>query len=100
MKAYFLFFPVVIAVLFMVPVNGSTAEQQVVIDIQGMTCELCPIAIKKSLSRVEGVKNVKISFKEKTGWVTVNETVTDQELLEAITKPGDFSGTIRERTSN
>jgi len=100
MKTYIFLFSLLVLTLFMVPVNGLAAEEQVVIDIKGMTCALCPIAIKKSLSKVEGVKKVKISFKEKTGWVVVDETVTDEKLLEAIAKPGDYSGTIRERTSN
>jgi mercuric ion binding protein len=37
-------------------IYGETAEQNVVINIEGMTCKLCPLAVKKSLLEVEAVK--------------------------------------------
>lgn len=89
-----------ILMLFMllVPVTVMAAEEQVVIDIQGMTCKLCPIAIKKSLAGIDGVTKVKVSFEEKKSWLTVEESVSDEQLLKAITKAGAYKGKIVERT--
>ncbi len=38
--------------LFFLPVAYAAADQQVVMEIKGMTCEMCPIAIKKALTDV------------------------------------------------
>ena len=83
--------------MLLIPITVLAAEEQVVIDIQGMTCNLWPIAIKKSLVGIEGVTKVKVSYEEKTGWVTVEESVTDEQLLKAITKAGPYTGKIKER---
>ena len=83
--------------LLLAPVISLAAEEQVVIHIEGMTCPFCGLAIKKSLEEVEGVTNVEISFEEKTGWVTAEQSVSDEQLLEAIKKPGRYTGEIKER---
>ncbi len=84
----------------LVPVTLLAAEEQVTIDIQGMTCSLCPIAIKKSLSGIEGVTGVEVSFKEKKGWLTAEESVSDEQLLAAIKKAGPYKAVIKERKTN
>ena len=83
--------------LLLLPVICIAAEELVVIDIEGMTCDLWPIAIKKSLVGIEGVTAVKISYEEKTGWVTVDEAISNERLLEAIKKAGPYTGKIKER---
>ena len=76
----------------------ALAAQQVVMDIKGMTCELCPIAIKKSLERVKGVKEIKVSFDEKKARLTVDDAVTDKALEEAVQKAGEqYKGKVIER---
>lgn len=88
---------VLILFIFLVPITVSAAEEQVVIDIQGMTCGLWPIAIEKSLAGVEGVSEVKISLKEEQGSLIAEDSVSDEELLKAITKAGPYKGKIVER---
>jgi len=83
--------------LLLLPVICIAAEELVVIDIEGMTCDLWPIAIKKSLVGIEGVTEVKISYEEKTGWVSADEFVSNEQLLEAIKKAGPYTGKIKER---
>lgn len=75
----------------------ALASQQVVMEIKGMTCELCPIAIKKSLEKVAGVKNVKVSFEEKKARLAVDDAVTDKILEEAVRKAGAYTGKVIER---
>ena len=74
----------------------ALAAQQVVMDIKGMTCELCPIAIKKSLEKVNGVKEIKVSFEEKKARLTVDDAVTDKALEEAVRRAG-YQGKVIER---
>jgi mercuric ion binding protein len=83
--------------LFFVPTAVLAAQEQVVIDIQGMTCKICPIAIKQSLKKIAGVSSVDISFKGKMGWLTVDDSVSNQALLQAITRAGPYTGKIVKR---
>ena len=73
------------------------AAQQVVMDIQGMTCDLCSIAIKKSLKEVKGVRDVRVSFEDKKARLTVDDAVTDKTLEEAVRKAGAYTGKVIER---
>ncbi len=75
----------------------ALAAQQVVMDIKGMTCELCPLAIKKSLEKVAGVKSVKVSFEDKKARLTVDDPVTDKALEQAVQKAGPYTGKVIER---
>lgn len=87
---------VLVAVLLLTA-GYALAAQQVVMDIKGMTCELCPVAIKKSLEKVTGVKNVKVSFEDKKARLTVDDAVTDKTLEEAVRKVGAYTGKVVER---
>lgn len=87
----------VIVLLLLTVVYVEGAEQNVVMDIEGMTCPLCPLAIKKSLSGIEGVSDVEISLEKKKAWLTVEESVTNETLSEAVKKAGRFKGKVVER---
>jgi copper chaperone CopZ len=52
--------------------------------------------VKRSLSGVEGVKEVDVSFKEKKAWLTVDESVTDKAMEQAVEKSG-FTGKVISR---
>ena len=93
MKTLLINFIVLLSLL--IPLSVLAAEKQVEIDIQGMTCNLWPIAIKKSLSGVEGVSKVNVSYKEGIGIVTSEQTVPEENLLQAIKRAGPYSGTIK-----
>ena len=49
--------------LFSLPLWG--AEQTVTLDVPGMTCAACPITVKTALNRVEGVRQVDVSFERR-----------------------------------
>ncbi len=55
---------------------------------------MCPIAIKKSLKQVKGVKKVKASLKTKLAIVVADDGVKPEELLKAIQRAGMYKGTI------
>jgi len=81
--------------------GGLSAEQgrkdYVVMDINGMTCPLCPVAIKKSLSQVKGVVDVRVSLKEGKAWLRVDESVDNETLLDAVKRAGPYKGKVIER---
>jgi mercuric ion binding protein len=82
---------------YLTPAISLAAEEEVVIHIEGMTCSVCSFGIKKSLNGIEGVIGVFISFKEKTAWVYVEQSVSDEQLIEAIKQAGPYTGEIKER---
>lgn len=89
-------FALLVAALLLSAVSVQAA-QQVAMEIEGMTCALCPLAIKKSLAKVPGVKEVRVSFEEKKARLTVDDAVTDETLEEAVRKAGGYTGEVVER---
>lgn len=87
---------IILAVVF-IGAYGEAAEQQVVMEIEGMTCDLCPLAIKKSLEGIKGVGAVKVSLEEKKAWLTIDESVADAVLTDAVAKAGPYKARIIER---
>jgi mercuric ion binding protein len=51
--------------------------------VPGMNCDLCPITIKKAISKVPGVSNVEASYERKQAVVTFDDA---KATLEALTK--------------
>lgn len=59
------------------------------LEVPGMTCVTCPITIKKSLERVQGVTAVDVHYDQKTVTVTYETTKTDPgALIQATTEAG------------
>jgi mercuric ion binding protein len=77
--------------------SAASSEQQVVLAIEGMTCEICAVAVKKSLKEVTGVRSVKVSFEEKKAWLTADTAVTDEMLVRAVGKAGPYTGKVIEK---
>ncbi len=70
------------------------AEKVFVIDVEGMTCKLCPIAVKKAVSKVKGVKWVSASLENRVAVVVTEDSVKGEEILEVISKAGNYKGKI------
>lgn len=75
-------------------VSFSFAEKVLVIDVEGMTCKLCPIAVKKAISQVKGVKWVKTSLKNRVAVVVAEDNVKEEEVLKAIRRAGSYRGKL------
>jgi mercuric ion binding protein len=68
---------------------ASESDSTVTFDVEKMTCATCPIAVRKAMQRVEGVKEVKVSYDDKTASVTFDPTVTTvTEIGQASTDVG------------
>jgi mercuric ion binding protein len=72
----------------------SFGEEVFVIDVEGMTCKTCPIAVKKAIEKVEGVLWVKTTLKNRIAVVVTKDGVLPQKILEAISKAGGYKGEI------
>jgi len=65
----------------------------VVLDIQNMTCELCPITVKKALGRVPGVTDARIDLATKTATVTFDPDQASIAALVSATTNAGFPST-------
>lgn len=79
-----------IAVLAALPLAVLAATPKTVtLAVQNMTCELCPITVKKSLEKVPGVSAVKVDFDKKTATVTYDaDKAQPEDLTRATTNAG------------
>jgi mercuric ion binding protein len=60
-----------------------------VLDVQNMTCSLCPVTVQKSLEKVPGVSQARIDFEKKTATVTFDaDKATEAALVRATTDAG------------
>ena len=57
------------------------------IDISGMSCNNCVKHVTEALEELEGVKNVKVSLKDKNAIIEV-DNVADENLTNAIEEVG------------
>jgi mercuric ion binding protein len=70
----------------------AATPQTTVLDVQNMTCAVCPITVKKSLEQVPGVSGAKVDFAKKTVTVKFDaEKATTAALVKATTDAGSPS---------
>jgi copper ion binding protein len=62
--------------------------------IEGMTCEHCAGRVKEVLQKVNGVKKVKVKLKKNTADITVDDSVTEDTLVKAVSEAG-YKATIK-----
>lgn len=84
------------ALVTLMPVATMAATAQTAVhDVRNMTCELCPITVKKSLEKVSGVSLAGIDFAKKTTTVTLDaDRINATALVDATTDAGSPS-TVR-----
>lgn len=78
------------ALLAMFGVGTATAaEKAVTLAVENMDCAACPTIVKKALMGVDGVKDARVSFADKTATVSFDDgKTTPAALAEATTKAG------------
>lgn len=69
--------------------------QTVTLDVQNMTCPLCPVTVKKSLEKVNGVNTVKVDFDKKTAIVTYDTDKTQPSVLTKATTNAGYPSTLQ-----
>lgn len=73
----------------------ASETKTVVLDIPGMTCQFCPITIKKSLQKVDGVTKAVAEYDAKTATVTFDPTVTNVKALIQATTNAGYPSTLK-----
>lgn len=84
------------ALALFVPVAVQAGgEQTAILDVQNMTCSVCPITVKKSLQKVPGVTDAKIDFDRKTATVRFDTGKANLAALVKATTDAGFPSTAR-----
>jgi len=66
------------------------------LDVKNMTCELCPVTVKKALEKTPGVAKAQIDFAKKTATVTFDPDVATVAALAQATTNAGYPSTARE----
>lgn len=78
----------------------SAAEQTIVLSIPGMNCSICPITVKKSLLKVDGVKAINVIYQSKIAEVSYDDQLTNISSLQEATKNVGYPSLVVKATSN
>jgi len=77
-----------IIALVIMPAFADTPKT-IVLDVQNMTCPVCPITVKRSLEQVPGIEKVTIDFDSKTAVVKFDpDKAAPVALVKATTEAG------------
>lgn len=87
------FFAVLVAAMPLVTL--AVTPQTAVLDVQNMTCNLCPLTVKKSLQKVPGVTQAQIDFSKKTATVAFDADRTNTAVLVKATTEAGYPSTVR-----
>jgi mercuric ion binding protein len=60
-----------------------------------MTCELCPLTVRKALQKVQGVEKVAVSYEKKEAVVTFDDAKTSVEALMNATRNAGYPATVK-----
>ena len=82
-----------VALLAAPPFAFAGASQTVVLDVQNMTCELCPITVKSALGKVPGVADTKIDLATRTATVKFDPDKVNAAMLVKATTSAGFPST-------
>ncbi len=68
----------------------DSAQQQIIVRVDGASCPFCAFGLEKRLGHLEGVANVKIEMKGGMAIITLREgaTVSEEALRQAVEEAG------------
>lgn len=75
---------------------ASGPDATVTFEVEKMTCATCPITVRKAMQRVDGVKDVKVSYDDKTASVTFDPTATTATEIGQVSTDVGFPAVVRE----
>lgn len=73
--------------------------KKALIQIQGMHCASCASHIEKSLGKVKGVSNIRVNVLMKKGYADCDDTVTEDDVKQAVKKAGYTATNVQFETS-
>jgi len=81
--------PVAVVALLVLTAPAWASPKTVTLNVAGMTCEACPVTVKKALQKVPGVSKIDVQYEKKQVVVTFDDAKTNVDaLLKATTNAG------------
>ncbi len=86
-------------ILFVTSLPAWAKPQTVILELPTMNCAMCPITVKKALTKVDGVSQAEVSYEDKEAVVIFDDEKTSTNtLIEATTNAG-YPSTIKNKTN-
>jgi len=83
-----------ISALFVFATPVWAAPKTVTLLVPTMYCEVCPITVKKALSKVPGVSQAKVDFEKRQATVTFDDAKTSVKDLTRATEDAGYPSTL------
>jgi mercuric ion binding protein len=87
---------VMLAGSLLVFTSAFAGEQTVTLQVDGMTCAACPYIVKQTLTDVEGVRSVDVSFADKSAVIIYDDSKTEVAALTDATTAMGFPSSLQE----
>lgn len=71
------------------------AEQSAILDVENMTCALCPLTVSTAIKGVAGVKSVNVSMERKTATVVYEDTIAALSDIAGASTHAGYPATAR-----
>ena len=71
------------------------ASRTITLEVQNMTCAVCPITVKKALEHVSGVHQVSVNYANKTATVEFDDAAATANKLTEATKAAGYPSTVK-----
>jgi periplasmic mercuric ion binding protein len=71
-------------------------SKTVTLSVPGMNCNLCPLTIKKAISKVPGVASVEASYEKKQAVVTFDDNKASVDALMKATANAGYPSTLKQ----
>lgn len=85
-----------IAIVLILSSSSVFAKDVIItLDVPSMTCATCPITVKKALQKVDGVKNVEVTYEDKRAVVTFDDEVTNSKVLTVATENAGYPSIVK-----
>ncbi|MBI5937917.1 MAG: mercury resistance system periplasmic binding protein MerP [Betaproteobacteria bacterium] len=83
-------FALIAALLLGLSTSALAATKTVTLSVPGMYCAVCPVTVKKALSRVKGVSRVAVDYDKKEAIVVFDDAKAKVEDLTWATEEAGY----------
>lgn len=81
--------------LAMTSTAALAASRTITLDVQNMTCAVCPITVKKALEHVSGVQKVTVNYESKTATIEFDDAAATENQLTESTKNAGYPSSVK-----
>ena len=75
--------------------SALAAPRTVTLDVENLTCAVCPLTVKKALEQVGGVQQVTVDYASKTATVQFDDAIATADQLTGATTAAGYPYTVR-----